>query len=129
MLKAIIRVRGHILTEVGMLVLDAAGGIISEYERTLDPDSLGRRFYVSCIRAGRCHYAPNRANKRCGDGLERLGFDPSDRKFVAVAQHTGGLYVTTEEKHLLSERRAEVMHQCGVRIVTLLEAATIIDAG
>ncbi len=102
------------------LLLDANGHILAEYERNLQPRSLGRRFFATQASRGRFVYYSGIAVGACGRSLSSAGFDPSDVPYLAVAQHAGGgLYLTHETKHLNADRVEYVRERCGVTICSL----------
>ncbi len=119
--------RTHLRSGAVRLVLDFESLLISEYETVLPQDSLGRRFHSSCTGANYYQYASSRPTGRCKRCLERIGFDPSDVKFVGLLQ-PGGIYVTSEVKHLEPNTRNEVSQGCDVQILSLQELEQVFRA-
>lgn len=117
--------RAHLRAGSVRLVLDHERQIISEYETVLPRDSLGRRFHSSCTGASYYDYASSRPTRACSECLDRIGFDPSDVKFIGLLQ-PGGIYVTSEEKHLDRSRRDDVWRCCRVRIACLQELESLL---
>ncbi|MFI5852200.1 hypothetical protein ACIA7R_30975 [Micromonospora chalcea] len=103
------------------LLVDAEGQILGEYKRNLPPDSFGRRLTTVAIRYSAITSASSRPTRRCQTALDRDGFDPADIAFVGVAQAMGGVYVTTEEKHLTANRKRCILGGCGVDVLNLEE--------
>jgi hypothetical protein len=106
------------------LAVDYERHILNEYFRVLPSDSLGRRFITSCIRRSVLQYASGRLPRRQLEILRRDQFDPDDLPFIGVARATGGVFVTSEEKHLKQDRRDLVLTVCGVRVLSLLELSS-----
>lgn len=113
----------------GRLVLDLAGDMQAEYRRHLNPagqPGVGDRFYQIVL-----HSAPNlvervelprRADNEYASLPQSLidaGFDPSDRKFAAMArQENIPVYNSTdsdwiEAEFVLAAEAIEVRHLCG----------------
>lgn len=113
----------------GRLVVDLAGEIQAEYRRHLNPDGqpgVGDRFYQIVL-----HSAPHLVERvdlaKRADGeyaslpqsLIDAGFDPSDRKFAAMArQEDIPVYNSTdsdwiEAEAILVSEAIEVRHLCG----------------
>lgn len=113
----------------GRLVLDLAGDIQAEYRRYLLPTGqpgVGDRFYQIALQS-----APHLVERvdllRRSDGeyaalpqsLVDRGFDPSDRKFAALARQEGiPVFNSTdsdwiEADDILAEEAIEVRHLCG----------------
>jgi hypothetical protein len=109
------------------LAVDHTHHIIGEYFRVLQANSLGRRFVTSCIRQSLIIYVSGRLRDEQVKALTEQGFDPSDMPYLAVAQATSKLYVTSEEKHLRSTRREFLFEVCSVRVATLLELAEFLQ--
>lgn len=117
------------LANDGQLVLDQAGEMQAEYRRHLNPagqPGVGDRFFQIVL-----HSAPNLVERvdlpKREDGeyaalpqsLIDAGFDPSDRKFAALAQQEGiPIYNSTdtdwiEVATILAAEGIEVRHLCG----------------
>lgn len=113
----------------GRLVLDVAGDMQAEYRRNLNPagqPGVGDRFYQVIL-----HSAPHLVEridlpKRTDQEYAALpqslidaGFDPSDRKFAAMAkQENIPVYNSTdsdwlEATDILVEEQIEVINLCG----------------
>ena len=107
------------------LAVDYERHILNEYFRVLPADTLGRRFVTSCIRRSVIQYASGRLPQRQLEALRRDQFDPDDLPFIGVARATGGVFVTSEEKHLKQERRDLLLSVYGVRVVSLLELPSL----
>lgn len=117
------------LVATGQLVIDLAGEMEAEYRRYLRPSGqpgVGDRFYQIVL-----HSAPHLVERvelpRRADGefaalpqaLIDAGFDPSDRKFAAMAQQEGiPVYNSVdsdwiEADAVLAAEAIEVRHLCG----------------
>jgi hypothetical protein len=117
------------LLSKGRVVLDLAGEIQTEYRRHLDPrgqPGTGDRFYQVVL-----HSAPHLVERvdlpRRADGeydhlprsLIETGFDPSDRKFAAMARQEGIPVVNAtdsdwvEAAATLAAENIQVRHLCG----------------
>jgi hypothetical protein len=117
------------LANDGRLVLDQAGEMQAEYRRHLNPagqPGVGDRFFQIVL-----HSAPNLVERvhlpRREDGeytalpqpLIDTGFDPSDRKFAALARQEGiPVYNSTdsdwiEAATILAAEGIDVRHLCG----------------
>lgn len=117
------------LVETGRVLVDDAGEVVAEYRRHLNPrgqPGVGDRFYQVIIQS-----APQRVERlplpvREDGQYEDLpqilidtGFDPSDRKFAALAKRYGApVYNATDSDWLecaeaLVEAGIEVHQLCG----------------
>lgn len=117
------------LASEGRIVLDLAGDMQAEYRRYLNPagqPGVGDRFYQIVL-----HSAPHLVERvdlpRRADGeyvslpqsLIDAGFDPSDRKFAAMARQEGiPVYNSTDSDWIeagavLAEEAIEVEQLCG----------------
>lgn len=89
----------NFLTELvnsGRVLLDVEGAIQAEYRKHLNPSGapgVGHRFYQEVLRSAPELVERVSLPKRCDDEYEDLpqalidvGFDPSDRKFAALAR-------------------------------------------
>lgn len=103
------------------LLFDYESRVAGEYRRVLQPNTSGRRLTTVAAKYSAVTYASGAPSRRCTTCLERDDFDPADYVFIGIAQRMGGLYVTTEEKHLAEERRQKIFRGCGVQIVDLEE--------
>ena len=124
----------------GRLVLDLAGDIQAEYRRYLKPTGqpgVGDRFYQIALQS-----APHLIERvdllKRADGeyaslpqsLINAGFDPSDRKFAALARQEGiPIYNSTdsdwiEAAAVLAEESIEVRHLCGHDVNTWFKPST-----
>lgn len=113
----------------GKVLLDDAGAIQTEYRRHLDPKGqpgVGDRFYQQVI-----HYNPQctervhlplRGDGEYADLPQELidgGFDPSDRKFAALARRRNAPVINATDSDwvnaatVLSASGIEVEHLCG----------------
>lgn len=118
------------LVENGKVLVDDAGAIITEYRRHLNPKGqpgVGDRFYQLILQS-----APKRVERlplpTREDGeyedlpqmLIDIGFDPSDRKFAAMAKrYVTPVYNATdsdwlEDAEVLQLAGIEVRQLCGV---------------
>ncbi len=104
-----------------LLLFDTDGKIHSEYARNLGPNSMARRLLTVAIKHSAVMYGAGTPSNRCALALDRDGFDPADVVFVAIAQRMGGVYVTTEQKHLTISRKDVVATSCGVTVMSLDE--------
>jgi hypothetical protein len=102
-----------------LLLIDVDRKIHAEYERHLRADSMGRRLLTVAFRHSAVMYGSGNPNSKCAYALKQDGFDPADVVFVAIAQHMSGVYVTTEQKHLMTSRKEVVSTNCGVSIMSL----------
>jgi len=117
------------LANDGQLVLDQAGEMQAEYRRHLNPagqPGVGDRFFQIVL-----HSAPNLVERvdlpRRGDGeyaalpqsLIDAGFDPSDRKFAALARQEGiPVFNSTDSDWIeaavvFAAEGIDVRHLCG----------------
>ena len=113
----------------GRLVLDLAGDMQAEYRRYLNPagqPGVGDRFYQVVLHSAP-HLVeridlPKRADAEYAalpQSLIDAGFDPSDRKFAAMARQEGiPIYNSTdsdwiEADAVLAAEAIEVRHLCG----------------
>jgi hypothetical protein len=113
----------------GTILVDAAGEVLTEYRRYLNPHGqpgVGDRFYMTILMSlpARVKRVDLRLRE---DGqyvdLSQLiidaGFDPSDRKFAALAAKEGSpVYNATdsdwiEQAEVLAAEGVEVVHLCG----------------
>ena len=99
------------------LLFDSEGRIRGEYERCLPTESLGRKIYMHAIKMNMIGYYSGVPSSRSNDVLDRLGFDPSDRPYIGVAENAQGAYVTHESKHL-DESVVEAIN-CGCSVDVL----------
>ena len=116
-------------TKDGMIYLDTAGDIQNEYRSHLNPNGqpgVGDRFYLEVINS-----QPGKVSRidieKGADGeyidvpsaIIDAGFDPSDRKFVAVALRAGAkVYNAVDsdwaiEQVLLEQNGVEIVFLCG----------------
>jgi len=109
---------GFLSGEINVL-FDYEGRITREYSRVLRSNSMGRRLLTVAANHYAISYAAGTVTSRCAAALTGDRFDPADVVFIAVAQRTSGVYVTTEEKHLAPARRRRVQRQCNVGILSL----------
>jgi hypothetical protein len=117
------------LVRDGLVLLDAAGEIQDEYRRHLNPrgqPGVGDRFYQVVLHNAphlveRCDL-PRRADGQYADLAESLidiAFDPSDRKFAAMARREAvPVYNATDSDwvnaaHTLASEAIEIQHLCG----------------
>ncbi|WP_089963854.1 hypothetical protein [Salipiger thiooxidans] len=114
-------------TERGTIFLDSGGEIQAEYRRYLDPKGqpgVGDRFYLEVINSNPKKVARVDIQRR-DDGEYRdlpqeiidAGFDPSDRKFVAVARKTGAKVYNAVDTDWVEQRA--VIEGAGIEIVFL----------
>lgn len=117
------------LANAGRLIVDLSGEMQAEYRRHLNPTGqpgVGDRFYQIIL-----HSAPTLVERidlhRRADGeyaalpqrLVEVGFDPSDRKFAAMArQESVPVYNSTDSDWVeaaadLAAEGIEVRHLCG----------------
>jgi hypothetical protein len=117
------------LLDEGTILLDLAGEIQAEYHRYLNPQGqpgVGDRFYLEVINS-----APDKVERlalpRRPDGeyldlpqaLIDTGFDPSDRKFAALARRESvPLYNAVDSDwiihaQILAAEQIAVEHLCG----------------
>ena len=96
------------------ILLDSEGGIEREYRNVLRRDSVGwhiseelRRYFT---------YASASPTKRTTAQLDKIHFDPSDRKYVVVAQKGEGIYITHETKHVQPLVRRHLRLNCGIDV-------------
>lgn len=96
--EAAVRFLRRIHDERERVVLDAAGEMLAEYSRRLDPSGqpgVGDRFYREILRDWRpCTRVdlPKRSDGAYVDlpqAVVDAGFDPDDRKFAALAKREG----------------------------------------
>lgn len=103
------------------LLFDHEGQVHREYSENIPPNSMGRRLITSAATHYAVEYAPGSPSARCLRGLRRCSFDPSDVAFVSIAHHTGGIYVTSEEKHLVPKQRSCINDSCNVATLSIDE--------
>jgi len=108
------------------IMLDTGGHIMAEYSRNLASRHLGRVYMGRQVKNGRFVMYDGSPEKACAEALDRMGFDPSDIPYVAVAQRGGGAYLTHENKHLGAGRIELVRKHCGVQIADLAAAAALL---
>lgn len=120
------------LTELlkhGRVVLDLAGEIQAEYSRHLKPagqPGVGDRFYQAVLfsapqRVERIELPKDHAGNftHYPNDPELVSFDPSDRKFVALALHAKAPVVVAtdsdwvESKAALQRNRVKIVFLCG----------------
>ena len=117
--RTLVMLRESLIVGQAQLLLDDQYRIGKEYERVLTPSAgLGAKLVRSAYKNNWVYSSSARAKATCLEALKRITFDPPDRVFVAVAAVAGGIYVTSEEKHLTPERREAVFRVCGVRILS-----------
>lgn len=111
----------------GTIIVDAAGEILTEYRRYLNPHGqpgVGDRFYMTILMSfpGRVEQIdlPLREDGQYADLPQPIidaGFDPSDRKFAALAAKEGvPMYNATDSDWI---EQAEVLASEGVEVVNL----------
>lgn len=105
------------------LLIDTDHAILGEYYRNLPSDGLGRKLVKKLINGNGIEYVSSARLAACEECLDTIGFDPADRKYIGVAQRTGGSYVTTEEKHLRPDVVATVWDCCRVLVVSDISSA------
>lgn len=113
-----------VLLRGGKVLLDDAGAIQAEYRRHLDPrgqPGVGDRFYQQVI-----HYNPQctervhlplRGDGEYADLPQELidgGFDPSDRKFAALARKCNVPVVNATDSDWVNA--AAVLNACGIKV-------------
>lgn len=124
---AILRLSKAIKAE--LILLDCEGKIQDEYRRYLNPSGqpgVGDRFYLHVLNS-----APGRVERRnlelasngeylhLPESLVAGGFDPSDRKFAALAKQENGVVINATDSDWLlhaqelSHSRVEVQNICG----------------
>jgi len=111
----------------GVIVVDTAGEIQTEYRRHLNPHGqpgVGDRFYLEVI-----NYHPDRtvrvelAKREDGEfkdlpqAIIDAGFDPSDRKFAAAAKKSKSAVYNATDSDWVEHR--EVIEAAGIKIVFL----------
>jgi hypothetical protein len=117
------------LVENGVVLLDAAGAIQTEYRRHLNPrgqPGVGDRFYQVVLHSSPALVErldlPQREDGEYADLPDELiavNFDPSDRKFAAMAKRYGvPVYNTTDSDWVndaaaLAAAQIEVRNLCG----------------
>lgn len=117
------------LVDNGTVLLDSDGRIQDEYRRHLNPrgqPGVGNRFYQVVLQSAP-HLVERIDLPRHADGeyadmppsLIEAGFDPSDRKFAAMARQQGVPVVNAtdsdwiEHAVMLAAENIEVRHLCG----------------
>ena len=114
------RLRLQMQDGLALLLLDSEGSIVSEYRRVLRAGSMGQRFFTSCVRNSTVYYVSGVPSASCRWALSKDGFDNDDYPFVGVCESVGGgIYVTSEEKHLTPRRRALLRDVAGTTVVPL----------
>lgn len=114
-------------TRKGMIFLDTAGEIQKEYQRHLNPKGqpgVGDRFYLEVINSDPKKVTRVEVTRR-EDGeyhdvpqpLIDAGFDPSDRKFVAVAVRSGSQIYNAVDSDWVTNRTLIEAH--GISVVFL----------
>ena len=117
------------LVKDGQVLLDLAGEIQAEYRRHLHPSGapgVGDRFYQEVLRSSPLIvervYLPRRPDGEYVDVPQTViecGFDPSDRKFVALAHRENvPVFISTdtdyvEHQVVLSASGIQVSYLCG----------------
>jgi hypothetical protein len=110
------------------LIVDVEGHILSEYDRVLVNNSLGKRFASHRLRHGPLETASGRLTLKQQRALERDGFDPSDMPYVGAASRVGSsAYLTHEHKHVVPSRVRLVAKACDV-LVALGDPANSLHA-
>ena len=116
---------------VGQIMVDAYGEIAEEYHRYLNPrgqPGVGDRFYLHVLQSDpqrivRIHL-PRRHDEEYADLPQSLidaGFDPSDRKFAALAKKAGGTVANAidsdwlNHRKLLANEKIAVHHVCSAK--------------
>jgi len=113
----------------GTIIVDTAGEVVTEYRRYLNPHGqpgVGDRFYMTILMSvpGRVERVdlPLRKDGQYADLPQPIidaGFDPSDRKFAALAAKEGApVYNATdsdwiEQAEVIAAEGVEVVHLCG----------------
>lgn len=117
------------LVTSGTILVDAAGEVLAEYRRYLNPHGqpgVGDRFYQTILMSHPARVKrvdlPMREDSQYVDLPQPIidsGFDPSDRKFAALAVKVGApVYNATdsdwiEQGEVLAAEGVEVVHLCG----------------
>lgn len=115
------------IIEHGRIVIDTGGEVRAEYHRYLNPrgqPGVGDRFYIEVINSH-----PNRVEfvsiekqdsgeyADCPETLIEAGFDPSDRKFVALAMKSNGTVANAVDSDWI-EHSAE-LERSGIKVDNL----------
>lgn len=111
--------------KVGTIFLDSAGEIQKEYHRRLNPrgqPGVGDRFYLAVINSQPGKVERVNVEKRADGEFEDVpqsiidaGFDPSDRKFVAVAKKAQAKIYNAVDSDWVKDRA--VIEANGIEIV------------
>lgn len=100
------------------LLLDHGRHIHDEYERNVT-GLVGRKFFQTCLLRGRVEFHSGDLTARQVRALDAIGFDPSDRPYLAVASRAGSSpYLTTESKHLDPSQVAAIFDAVGVEVLS-----------
>ncbi len=108
------------------ILLDHEDLVLAEYVTVLQPDGIGRSFFADAVQSHSVHYYAGLPSRACVEAMDAVAFDPADRMYVGIAQRAGGVYLTSEEKHLRSEIQQAVRESCGVEIVEFVDAAELL---
>jgi hypothetical protein len=108
----------------GRILLDAEGDVQAEYHRHLNPrgqPGVGDLFYLTVL-----HSAPRRTERHslpkrpdgeyadCPQALINAGFDPSDRKFAALARQQSTPVANAIDTDWLHHR--SLLRSCGITV-------------
>jgi hypothetical protein len=115
--------------ETGTIYLDSAGEIQQEYRTYLNPSGqpgVGDRFYLAVLNSNPNKIRRVEVKKRANGEYEDLpqpiidaGFDPSDRKFAAVAKKAEAKVYNAvdsdwlEKKAIIEANGIEIVFLCG----------------
>lgn len=126
------------LLRKGKIVLDNGGEIQAEYHRHLMPSGepgVGDRFYLAVLNSALRRVARVEIRKVGADyedfprGADLAEFDPSDRKFVAVAAKSGACIANAVDgdwhdfRHAFADHGIRLKFVCGLDRATWLQSA------
>ena len=108
----------------GKIVLDLEGEVIAEYRRYLRPSGqpgVGDQFYLAVINSHPDRIIRVALEKRldgqfadCPQRLIDSNFDPSDRKFAAIACNASAVVVNATDSDWVNHR--DVISECGITV-------------
>lgn len=112
-----IRVMAKLHESRTLMLFDSEGGIRREYEEHVT-GPLGRKFLQCCLVRGTVAYYSGHMTANHKSALDKISFDPSDRKYLAVSiVHRDAAYLTSEEKHLEPTQVASIKAATGVTVL------------